>query len=171
VAHKKGYLTETRQLVLSPGQRMAVAIELTTLEDVRESSRRWAGWKPWAVVGAGALLATAGGVLDWRAGSEYERFDIDFAELGCAGRDGQPGVVTGCRAGEVPPALEDTLDRARFQERAALTLYAVAGAAVATGAVLLYLNRPRARTGEVSTMSVSGSIGPDSGLVTATFGF
>jgi hypothetical protein len=80
-------------------------------------------------------------------------------------------VLTGCGASEVPPELEDTLDRARWQQRAAVGLYVVAGATAITGVALLYFNRPGARATGADTISVSGTIGPGSGLFTASVRF
>jgi hypothetical protein len=141
VVHKTGYLTETRQLVLSPGQRESVAIELETLEDVRESSRRWAGWKPWAVVGAGVAVGMAGAVAHWRSAANFDAFDARFGELPC-GRAAD-AIGEGCKSGQVPLEAARTLDRARLQQRVAVGAYVAGGAVLATGLALVTLNRPR----------------------------
>lgn len=166
VAGKTGYLTRTRQLVLSPGQRLAIDIEMTTLEDARDSSRRWAAWKPWAVVGAGALVGVAGGVLHWRAAADFRGFDNAFKRLDCADAGGCEEDTLSSFAGQ--------LQRAVWEQRIAVTAYAVGGVVLATGLTMAYVNRPRlaeSEAGDAEAVSVIPVVSPRAAGVTALWRF
>jgi hypothetical protein len=133
VAHKAGYLTETRQLVLSPGQRTAVAIELKTFEHARESSRRWAAWKPWAVAGASTVFVAGAAYFDRRASRGFDGFGRAFSQR----------CPDGCDQGQVPAAWSAELERAESDRGVAAAGYVTGGLVLATGAILVYLNRER----------------------------
>ena len=66
VARKDGKLTQTEALVLLPGQTQTTTVALLDIGSAAVS-RRWSSWKPWAVVGGGAVLALTGGALQFRA--------------------------------------------------------------------------------------------------------
>lgn len=130
VASKSGLIPATEQAVLSPGEHRRYDLALTVPESMK-TERRWAAWKPWAVVGAGALLMVGAGYLDYDSSQSFDRFDREF--------DGRCG--NGCPGGEVPQALEDTLARAEREQMVARISYAVGSTVLATGVALLYLNR------------------------------
>jgi hypothetical protein len=133
VASKRDYLTETRQLVLSPGEKKRVEITLLRLDQAGETVQRWSPWLPWSIVAGGLAIALGGGTMHWRAAGNFDSFDQDFNEL-CAGN--------GCLQSEVPE-LADKLDRAEMQQKIALTSYIVGGVVVTTGLVMVFLNQPR----------------------------
>lgn len=132
VASAPGRIPATEQIVLSPGEQGRYTLA-PALPGAVDTERRWATWKPWAVVGAGAVAMVGAGYLDRRSSQAFDHFDDDFDTL----------CNEGCPETEVPTAFQDTLARAVFEQRLAQASYAVGGAVLATGAVLLYLNRER----------------------------
>jgi hypothetical protein len=141
VASKPGYLIWSEPVVVSSGERMSIEVTLVTLDQVSESSRRWATWKPWAVVGGGAVVALAGGVVHRRAAVSFGEYDDEFLQLGCV-VEPDPDEP-GCTEADVPAHMQDKLRQATWEQRIAVASYTVGGAALATGLVLVYLNRPR----------------------------
>ena len=134
VASKAGYLTASKSLVLVPNDEARVRLELIALDKMTESRRRWSQWKPWAVVGGGVAVAAAGGFLHWRSIGNYEGYDQGVKDK----------CDDGCEPGEDDfEALQEIRDRADLQQQAAIGSYALGGAALATGVVLVYLNRLR----------------------------
>jgi tetratricopeptide (TPR) repeat protein len=132
VASKEGYLTESRQLVGTPGQESQVDIRLRLAAQV-QTARRFAVWKPWAVVAGSAVLLGGAAYLDFKTSSEFDEFDTAFDSR----------CPVGCVDAQLPEQFTNQLSQARTQQDIALVTYAVGGALLATGAVLLYLNRER----------------------------
>jgi hypothetical protein len=148
MADKAGRLPDTRQIVLSPGQRVRFSLA-PRLPDYLVTERRWPAWRPWAVLGAGAVVMAAGGVVDWRAGVLFQRHDDEARRL-CLSQ-------AGCAAGDIPAELHRQLQRAERVQLASRAVYVVGGVMLSGGAVLLYLNRERPvrRRGRVESPSVS----------------
>lgn len=129
VAAREGQAPTNLSRTLPAGEKTTLALKLYTAEDLTRYQRRWSAWRPWAVVGAGAAVALAGGALHMQAKGSYEDFDTRIAQCG------------GC----VPtPDVSDLRTRGDSQQQLAFGAYAVGGAAVVTGAILLYINRPQA---------------------------
>lgn len=129
VATKEGFVTETRPLTLGPAAREVVTIELVRPAASRRLTRRWPAWKPYAAVGGGALIASLGVPLYFAARGNFDGYDdaIERMPLGTA-----PDVAT-----------LRTLDRARLQRAASYGAFAVGGAVIATGLVLVFANQAR----------------------------
>ncbi len=139
-AKKAGYLSEATRVTVSPAGLHEIDLNLITLTQATDASRRWAVWKPWMVVAAGGAIAAAGGGLHALSARSFTRYDTDFEKLDCAKGFPPPG----CPADE--PGLEGLNERrssARRQQAIAVGSYVVGGSLIATGVVLLYLNRPR----------------------------
>jgi hypothetical protein len=134
VARKLGFLTETRSLVVLPGKQ---STERLTLQEIRSlptsTARRWPVWKPWSVVGAGALLAVLGVPLI--VDSVNNVHDYEAAIDSCSARAGGPCMV--------PSTTSDMLHRARVENGVAISLFSVGGAVVASGLAMVILNQPR----------------------------
>jgi len=129
VAAKEGHAPTNLSRNLPAGEKTTLALRLYTAEDLTRYQRRWSAWKPWALVGAGAAVALAGGAIHMQARGSYDDFDTRIAECG------------GC----VPtPDVTDMRVQGDNQQRLALGAYALGGAAAITGAVLAYINRPQA---------------------------
>jgi len=132
-ARKPNHLADSRRVVIAPGDVWSVELRLVTIDEAARTSRRWAAWKPWAVVGAGAAVVVASGAIHAASYSNFQAYDDEFTRLSCA--------RAGCTAAEIGPALNDRLRRATREQHLAVTGYAIGGAALAAGVVLLYLNR------------------------------
>ena len=152
VARKPGFLTETRSLVVLPGKR---STERLTLQEIRSlptsTVRRWPVWKPWSVVGAGALLAVIGVpvILD----SLNNVHNYEAAIDSCSAQAGGPCMV--------PSTASDTLHRARVENVVAISLFSVGGALVASGLAMVILNQPRVVPGEEAPhASLAPLLGP-----------
>ena len=131
-AKKPEYVTQARRVAAAPGAQESIELSLRKLVE----DRPWATWKPWAVVGAGAAVAAASGVLHAFSARKFNDYDNKFLALPCASTDG-------CKDSEIRPSLTAELNRARLEQRIAVGGYIVGGSALAAGVLLLYLNRPR----------------------------
>ncbi|HEY1552244.1 MAG TPA: PEGA domain-containing protein [Kofleriaceae bacterium] len=138
VATKAGFLTTTTPLVLLGGKTATADVELTRLA-ATAIVRRWSAWKPWVVLGAGAVVAATAGVLEWRSHENFESYDTSFAaacSTGCGG-PGEPAI---------PSALASLEHRAKLENEGAVAMFAVGGAALAVGIIGVILNQPYAAT-------------------------
>lgn len=163
-AKKSGYLSEARKVTVPQGRKQEVELRLITLNEASDKNRRWAVWKPWAVVALGTAVAVTGGVFHSRSSASYEAYDDDFIRLPCVTNEGSPG----CTKDDIPPSMQTRLDRADLQQKVAIGAYAAGGAILATGVVLLYMNRPRTveEAPHTSQITLAPDLSPSSlGLV------
>ncbi|MFP2926864.1 hypothetical protein ACLESO_17025 [Pyxidicoccus sp. 3LG] len=147
VATGEGFLTQDQSRTLSPGERASLDLKLFTSEDLIEYRRKWSAWKPWTVVGSGVAIAAGGILMHSMARKDYTSFDTAIASCG------------GC----VPePAVARQRSRGDTLQTGAVAAYAVGGAAVVTGAVLVYLNRlqPHQIDQPSATPKVTASVTP-----------
>jgi len=135
-AKRQGYLAEARRVTVSPGKLQDVALKLVTLSEAADTGRRWAAWKPWAVVAAGAAVAAAGGVIQTQSSRNFNTYDDQFLALPCA-------KIHGCTDTEIGPDLTSRLALAKHEQQIAVGGYIAGGSVIAAGIVLLYMNRPR----------------------------
>lgn len=131
VGTKEGLLTSTVEVVVLGGKQQTVKVTLDPLAKAARVEHRWATWKPWVVFGSGFAVAALGGLYDLNAQSKMDRFDGDIA-LMCS--------ITACPEGSVDFSRRDDAER---QSNIAIGVMAVGGAAIATGVVMLYMNRGR----------------------------
>jgi hypothetical protein len=161
-ATKEGFLPTDMNQTLLPGETASLSVKLYTATDLTRYRRQWSAWKPWAVVGAGAAVALAGGALHMQARGSFEKFDTRIVECG------------GCI-----PAQEvtDLRTRGTSMQQLAFGAYAVGGAALVTGAVLAFINRPQAyqinpdEAGAPESASIAPLLGHGEGGILATFRF
>jgi hypothetical protein len=159
VARKAGFLTETRSLNLLPGKPVVEQLSLQEQPVPTKTVRRWETWKPWAVLGAGAVLAVAGVPVILDAKSNIDAFDADVAR----------SCPRGCAA--IPPAAIDARDRSHVESAVAISLFTVGGAMLAGGAAMLIFNQPRvvpdesASRARIAPMVGRGSFGLSLSLV------
>jgi PEGA domain len=156
-AKKKGYLPEARRVTLTPGTIQETELKLVTLSDVSDTSRRWATWKPLAVLSAGVAVAAGAGVTHYLASRNFNGYDDRFLQLACA-------QSTGCMQGDIPASMTAQLDHARLEQRIAIGGYIAGGALVTTGVVLMYMNRPRLTedaTGVASSVAIVPTASPN----------
>ncbi|TMQ23259.1 MAG: hypothetical protein E6J90_10940 [Deltaproteobacteria bacterium] len=114
---------------------------MITLEEASEASRRWTVWKPWAIVGAGAVVTIAGGVLHTLASRNFSSFDSDFQKQPCA--QDMHACPDRIPQSPAPSDLYARLDLARRERNIAVGSYVIGGSLLAAGAVLVYMNRTR----------------------------
>jgi len=134
-AKEPGHLSEAQRVVVAAGERTSVDLRLTTLTEAADRSRRWKGWKPWAVIGAGVAVAAASGVLHAISARDFRSYDNEFSKQPCA-------EMNNCIDKGLPRSLRSRLDRAELEQKIAIGGYIAGGSVIAAGIVLLYMNRP-----------------------------
>jgi len=124
-ASREGLFTNEVRRTLVAGQAVALDLELKSEGELTEYRRRWAPWKPWALMAGGAVLGLAGGGLQYFGMNKVRDFDARVAACGL-GCDMGPGRDQGVR-----------------MQQLAVGAYAVGGAALVTGVILAILNREK----------------------------
>jgi len=133
VAEKTGYNAQIDAPFVEPGQKFRIELTLYTEDELTRYKRRWdKRWVPFAVIGGGVALGLAGGALELSARSSYRDFDDSIAR--CAMESGTGGCEN---AGD----FASKRDSGDTKRTLGFVGYGLAGAAVITGGVLLYLNR------------------------------
>jgi hypothetical protein len=133
VAEKTGYNAQIDAPFVEPGQKFRIELTLYTEEELTRYKRRWnKRWMPLAVIGGGVAVGLVGGALELSARSSYRDFDAAIAK--CA----QASGTGGC---EMAGELTGTRDSGDTKRMLGFIGYGIAGAAVITGGVLLYMNR------------------------------
>ena len=135
VGTKTGLLTSTVEVVVLGGKAQEVPIKLAPLAQAARIEHRWATWIPWVVFGSGFAIAGIGGVLDLNAAADMDSYDRTVAQncsqIACM--DGDPRLST----------VNGLDGSARTKSAVAVSVMIAGAATVATGAVMLYLNRGR----------------------------
>jgi hypothetical protein len=162
VARKSGFLDETRALQLVPGRRSDEALKLVSLASLpTHTVRRWSAWKPWALFGAGLVVAAVGIPLIVDAKHSFDQFDREIT-ISCP---------YGCAPTSLPTGAVEARDRGSAENGAAIGLFAVGGAVAASGVVMLILNQPRAEVKRPPRITWSPAFGPSSAALSATLRF
>jgi hypothetical protein len=165
-ASKRRFMPGVEQVVINPGDSKRVTVTPQIPEHL-VTVRRWPEWIPLAVAGAGAVTLAGAGVMDWHSTRLFDRFDRDFDML-CR-------MSSGCRESQVPPALQEQLDRAHLWQWGARATYVIGGLTITTSAVMLYLNRERLvserRLDDTGAMSLLPMLTPDGAGVSAALRF
>jgi len=160
VAAKVGYVTTTVTRMLAPDKTETFTLKMFTDDELTRYRRKWEVWKPWTVVGGGSALVVIGGTLHLLARSKFTTYDDRIAACG------------GC----VPSSkLSAKKDNASLMQVTAFTGYLLGGAAVATGAILLYMNRAKPYRIDPSELNkpvtVVPLLAPDTAGIAASFRF
>lgn len=134
VGTKPGLLPKTVELVITGGAPRDIEVKLDPLEKAARIEHRWPQWLPWSVFGGG--LGVAGlGILFQVLGSnqmkDYDRWVDEKCTGNCAPDDPELAKVKYLK------------DGAELKSAIGVSLMITGGAAVATGAVMLFLNRGR----------------------------
>ncbi|MBL4634522.1 MAG: hypothetical protein JKY56_11655 [Kofleriaceae bacterium] len=138
-ARKEGYIEQTKNKMLGPGESWKFEADMYTSDDVTRYRRRWAKWKPWAVLGSGAALLVVGGATHSLAAAGFTDYDDGIRNCG------------GC----VPSSsLQSTKDNASLEQTFAFAAYGLGGAALLTGAYLVYANRAQAYRIDIKQQAV-----------------
>jgi tetratricopeptide (TPR) repeat protein len=160
VGEKPGHLTVTRDVVVLPGANDTIEITLPTFAEATVTTRRWAIWKPWAVLAGGAATVGLGVLLERESNADLDQYRADLEDH-CR--------EVPCRYEDLPESTRALERDSRLEHRLAIGAFVLGGAAAAAGLTMVVLNRPTAvlpddATG--ATVGVAPAIGP--GLVGAT---
>jgi hypothetical protein len=129
---KEGYNARVTAPFIGPGETFRIELKLYTAEELTRYRRRWdQTWMPYAVIGAGALIGIVGGTFELSASSSYKDFNTAIAKCNTA--------TMGCSAST--PGLLDMRNSGDTKRTLGYVGYGVAGAAIATGTLLAFLNR------------------------------
>jgi hypothetical protein len=151
VATKRGFITQSITLTLVPGKVTVRDVKLLDLKSATKYVRRWPMWKPWAVVGAGAVVTLVAIPFQAQSATNFSRYNEEFGTAcpnGCGGAN-QPAI---------PVPLISIRNTARTENVAAITMLTLGGAAIATGVVGVFLNQPRAVIPQ--ELQIAPSVGP-----------
>ena len=179
LATRDGFQPAQVQQVLPKGQKTEIALTMVAVESVTKYTRVMDAWKPWTVVASGAAVLIAGGIFSWQASKSFEDYDqgVEVCNSESAisivddtGED--EGKVFGCLPSR---SLKDKKASGELYQTLSIVSYVAGGATLATGLVLLYINRERPIQvevpAEVEPVSIVPVIGPDGAGVTATMRF
>lgn len=135
----QGYTTKVRAPFIDPGTKYRVELKLYTTDELTRYKRRWETrtWAPWAVVGAGVVVAGVGGVLALSAQSSFDDYDSKIAKC-----NSDSGANLGCNVME--SGFRDLKDSGDTKRTMSYVGYGVGAGAVALGLTLVYLNRKTA---------------------------
>ncbi len=133
-ADKQGYNARVTAPFIGPNEKFRIELKLYTAEELTRYHRKWQNtWFPYAVAGSGVLVGLVGGGLELSAQSSYKDFDRAIAT--CNAQTGNNG---GCPAGTSLSSMKQSGDTKKV---IGYVGYGVAGAAIATGLSLAWLNR------------------------------
>lgn len=153
VATKDGYLPSEQSETLVGGDARVFDVTLMRAEDLTEYRRLWPNWIPWTVVAGGAVLVGSSVGLHLSAKGAYSAYD-----------QGIQGCLDAVTGGCIPSAeLAQKKQTGDSLQAVAITGYALGGAALVTGAVLVWMNRlqPYQKSVEVGpTVTLIPSLGP-----------
>ncbi len=133
VAEKTGYNAQIDAPYIEPGQKFRIELTLYTSDELTRHQRRWnKTWIPYAVIGSAVVFGAVGGALQLSADASYQDFDDAVAKCNTESGGG------GC---PVDAGLTDMRDSGDQKRMLGYIGYGLAGAALVTGAVLVYVNR------------------------------
>lgn len=142
-----GFVTLVHDVQVAGGTRTRIDFHL---HEPGEPVRRWAVWKPWAVVGGGALIAGTGIVFNVLARNRrddlHARTETQCSVRGC---DSERYEQLGLRALE---------DRVEAYNAVSLIALGVGGASLVAGGVLVMLNRAPVDTQRVAVRPTSDGV-------------
>lgn len=128
---KVGHFPLVKSVVVLAGTKTSGVLTMSVDRVITE--RRWASWTPWAVAGAGVVLGGAGALFQWQSAKHIEEANELFKQT--------------CKK-TCSPMGENLQSRGETEGGVAVGLFIAGGAALATGSVLTFLNRPRSYRSE-----------------------
>lgn len=132
-ASKPGFERTDISRMLKPKEVVDLPLKLFHAEDLVVYKRKFSAWVPWASMATGAAVVGGGVLLGVASQNAYQKFDQNVAGSGCPTGSLQCAPVLD--QGDVK-SQGDTLRTLSFVS------YGVGGALVATGIVLLVVNKP-----------------------------
>ncbi|HEY3805763.1 MAG TPA: PEGA domain-containing protein [Kofleriaceae bacterium] len=138
VATLEGHPTRVEATDIQPGAPFKIELHLYTVAELTRYRRKWdAAWTPYVVMGAGVAVGVVGGVFELLASNKYSSYDTQVASC----NSGASTMNAGCANSSSLKDLRSTGDE---YKTTGFVLYGVGAAAVVTGAVLWWINRPEA---------------------------
>jgi len=147
VAERKGYLTESRRLVVAGGSTVRHALKLVPLESAVIVEYKHPRWLPWTITATGGVIAL-GGLGFWLAGkSQMDDFAQQFVKE----------CPTGCESDlSMHAALASEQDAALFKGKLGVSMMIGGGAITVAGAIFAITNRPIRRLPRVEVAPSAG---------------
>lgn len=133
VGIKHGMLPRTVELVVAGAAVRAIDVSLEPLAAAAHIEHRWPQYIPWSVFGGGLAVAGVGILVQVIGLGQMKDYD-HWVDEKCTGN---------CQADELPPYIADLKTGAELKSAIGVSLMVTGAAAVAAGAVMLYLNRGR----------------------------
>jgi tetratricopeptide (TPR) repeat protein len=134
VATLEGHPTRVDAPYISPGAPFRIELKLYTVAELTRYRRKWeTSWTPYVVMGGGVAVGAVGGLLELLASNKYKSYDDQVAacntmNMGCANSS----------------SLKDLRSSGDTLKDVGFAMYGIGAAAVVTGAVLWFINRPEA---------------------------
>jgi tetratricopeptide (TPR) repeat protein len=132
VGSAQGLLTQTKSVLMLPGGSQELELKLVSLNEATRTERRWALWKPWAVVGGGAALLGMAGLLRWQAKANYREYGEDVSRV-CAEHP--------CSDHDLPRTTRELDTRAGREDKSAIAVGVLGIATCAAGLTLVLFNQ------------------------------
>ncbi len=129
-----------------------------TVDPARALTRRWDSWKPWFVFGAGGVVLGGGGLLYWRAQSNFNEYDRLVLET----------CPDGCAEAELSDKAKSLRRWATWQNRFAGVFYTIGALTLLSGTAMLVWNRPRQVDDNAFGVEVTPLLSPVGGGITAS---
>ncbi|HEY4055678.1 MAG TPA: tetratricopeptide repeat protein [Kofleriaceae bacterium] len=146
VGNKTGLLPKTLDLVVIGGEDQGVDVTLEPLAAGATIVHRWPNYIPWTVFAGGFAIGAIGGVTLLFSHNQMRQYD-QIVDDKCTGR---------CTAEQLAPYAHYK-DNAVLESKLGVTALVLGTATVATGAVMVYLNRGRTVYPEVAPLSGGGA--------------
>lgn len=162
VATKTEFLTASKALVLVAGKLTTYDIRPTELKVATRTVRRWAPWKPWAVVGGAGALAVAGAISYVAAKHNFASYDQDISAQCPHGCDAAMHMALS--------ELRHKRDRGDAEQVLAFSLFSAGGAAIVAGTIGLIMNQPRVQL-ESHHAQPAVTLAPGGATLTMRWGF
>lgn len=146
-ASNNGYLERRYRRTLIPGKPTNVSVHLYKPTEVERERREWSVWGPVGVSAGGLVLGVVGTLLFLDGNDDIRNLD-EQTNAGCTRSSPQGSqLVLGCTSQDLPAELQvenrqESERNAHLKQYFGIPMMAVGGAAVLTGAVLMYMNRP-----------------------------
>ena len=134
VATLEGHPTRVEATDIQAGAPFKIELQLYTVAELTRYRRKWdAAWTPYAVIGGGVVVGVLGGVFELLASNKYSNYDTQIASCNMMNQ--------GCANSQ---SLKNERSTGDDYKATGFALYGVGAAAVVTGAVLWWINRPEA---------------------------
>jgi hypothetical protein len=134
-ADKEGYNSRVETPFVGAGETFRINLKVYTTPELTRYTRKWdRAWVPYTVIGGGVALVVTGGILQALAQNDYDAFNQKVQACNTA--------TQGCVISE-HKEITDVRASGDSKRTMGFVGYGIGGAAIATGAVLAYINRSR----------------------------